>query len=727
MISFDEKNQVFKLDTPNTSYLIGIVDGKYPGHIYYGNKIDDTSVAYLLRPEEILSPDRCAREKVSFLDAFPMEYSCGGAGDFRESSINVRAADGQDGLELLYASYQIFPGKKALEGLPATWGSGEDCDTLEITLQDKATGLMAVLSYTAFRDTDAITRSVRIVNQGQETLYLTRALSLCLDMDNENFEVISLPGAWGRERRIQRKPLGYGSAVFESLYGKSSHEEQPFAAVASANCTQTEGKVYAFHLVYSGNFMTKLSVNRFDSLRVVMGVHPERFYWKLASGESFQTPEAVMVYSGQGLGAMTRTFHRLYRDHLIRSPWKKKERPVLINSWEAAYFDFDTEKILGLAREAATAGIEMLVLDDGWFGHRSSDDSSLGDWFVNEKKLPGGLKYLADEINALGMKFGLWIEPEMISEDSELYRAHPEWVLRTARREPAQSREQYVLDLSNPEAADYIYEQIRSVLSSAHIEYVKWDMNRPLADVGSLKLEPDRQGEIMHRYMLAVYRMQERLLCDFPELLLENCSAGGARFDPGMLYYSPQIWCSDMTDAVERLAIQEGTMLIYPLSTMGAHVSDCPNHVTMRQVPFETRGLVALAGTFGYELDVRKLPEEERAQIPSQIALYKKYHGLIADGEYYRIASYQENHLYDCFEVVSQDQKTALVCFVQVLAEPNKKSRRIRLQGLKEDWVYEAGGQRLTGRTLMNAGLLVERMQGDFQAKLLEVRLACRI
>ncbi len=724
MITFDEKTRVLKLDTPNTSYLIGIVDEKYLGHIYYGNKIDDTDVTYLLRPGEIPSPDRCAREKVSFLDAFPTEYSCGGAGDFRESCVNMRTADGQDGLELTYVSHRIFAGKKPLEGLPATFGGEDDCDTLEITLRDEATGLTAVLSYTAFQDTDAITRSVCFCNQGEEPLYLDRALSFCLDMDHEDYEVLSLPGAWARERHIQRKPLGYGSTVLESLRGETSHQEQPFVAVVSKGCTQASGEVYAFHLVYSGNFMTKLSVNQFDSLRVVMGIHPERFCWKLEPGERFQTPEAVLVYSGQGLGTMTRTFHKLYREHLIRSPWKDRERPVLINSWEAAYFDFNTEKILDLARESAKAGIEMLVLDDGWFGHRDWDNSSLGDWFVNETKLPGGLKYLADEINALGMRFGLWIEPEMISEDSKLHRAHPEWVLRTVRREPAQCREQYVLDLSNPEAADYIYEQIKKVLSSANIEYVKWDMNRPLADVGSLKLPPDRQGEVMHRYVLAVYRMQEQLLKDFPDLLLENCSGGGARFDPGMLYYSPQIWCSDDTDAIERLAIQEGTMLVYPLSTMGAHVSDCPNHVTGRQVPFETRGLVALAGTFGYELDVRKISEEERTQIPSQIAAYKKYHGLIADGEYYCIASYQENRLYDCFEVVSQDQKTALVFYTQVLAEPNKKSRRIRLQGLKEDWIYEVDGQKLSGRTLMNAGVLIERMRGDYQAKQIEIHLS---
>ena len=721
MIYYDEGSRSFKLDTAGSSYICQIVDGKYLGHVYYGRYVEQTDLGYLLRTEEEpWTPAVCSREKVTFLDSFPMEYSFGKTGDFRESCIDITTENGQEGLELHYLSHRIYAGRQPLEGLPAAWG--DNCDTLEITLRDGVTGLQVLLSYVVFRDLDVITRNVRVINDGSAVLYLNRLLSACLDMDNEDFDLITLPGAWARERHIQRRSLGHGSFVGESLKGQTSHQEQPFAALVSPGCNQKTGEVYAMQLVYSGNFMTKVSVNQFDSVRVVMGIHPERFRWRLAPGESFQSPEAILVYSAEGLGHMTRTLHRFYREHFIRSPWKEWERPVLINNWEATYFDFNKEKLLDIAREAAKAGIEMLVMDDGWFGRRNHDDCSLGDWYVNEEKLPGGLAGLTDAINELGMKFGIWLEPEMISEDSDLYRAHSDWALVLRGRTPSLCRQQLVLDLSRPEVADYVYSQIKAVLSSANIAYVKWDMNRPLADVGNAVLPPDRQGEIMHRYVLAVYEMQEKLLRDFPDLLLENCCGGGGRFDPGMLYYSPQIWCSDDTDAIERLSIQEGTALIYPMSAMGAHVSDCPNHITGRQTPFDTRGIVALAGTFGYELDITKISEAERAAIPQQIALYKKYHSLIARGDYYRLASYSDNHYYDCYEIVAPDQSQALVTYVQVLAEPNKKSRRIRLEGLDAEAWYEVEGRRYQGRTLMHAGLLMERMKGDFQAKLLELR-----
>lgn len=721
MIQYDKVHQIFKLDTPGTSYVCGLADGKYLGHCYYGRKLGDTDLGYLLRAEENPTvPSVLPREKTGFLDCFPMEYSFGGTGDFRESCVTIRTEAGQDGLELTYVSHRIYEGKEPLEGLPATWG--EDCDTLEITLEDSVTGLQAILSYTAFRQVDAVTRSVRFVNRGEENLYLTRALSACLDLDDENFEVLTLPGAWSRERKMQKTPMGFGSFVTETIRGESSHQDHPFLALVSGDCTQTRGQVYAMNFVYSGNFLAKVSKDQFGKLRMVMGIHPERFCWKLEPGAAFQAPEVVLTYSDEGLGKMTRSFHRLYRDHLIRSCWKDRERPVLINNWEATYFDFNTEKLLDIAREASKAGIEMLVMDDGWFGHRESDNSSLGDWFVNEEKLPGGLGYLADEVNKLGMKFGIWVEPEMISEDSKLYQEHPDWALRARGREPGQCREQLVLDLSRQEVADAIYAMLKEILSSANIAYVKWDMNRPLADVGNAVLPPDRQGEILHRFVLAVYEMQERLLRDFPELLLENCSSGGGRFDPGMLYYSPQIWCSDDTDAIERLSIQEGTQLLYPLSSVGAHVSDCPNHITGRVTPFETRGIVALTGTFGYELDITKISQEERDQIPGQIARYKKYNHLVRNGEYYRIASYQENHLYDCHMVVSQDQSEALVTYVQVLAQPHQRSRKIFLQGLKEEAFYEADGRVYQGSTLMYAGLLLPQEKGDYQARLIYVK-----
>lgn len=719
MICFEEKNKVIKLDTPATSYIMGIADN-YLGHIYYGKKIDATDLTYLLRTEENPGvPSTNNREKVSFLDSFPMEYSFGGTGDFRESCINIRTEDGQVGLDLTYESHNIYSGKKKLSGLPATWG--DDCDSVDVILRDKATNLKVVLTYTAFRNTDAVTRSVKVVNEGTKNIYLTRVLSACVDMDQEDYQMLSLHGSWARERHMQYRDIGYGGVVTESIRGESGHQDHPFMALVSKRGSQTVGNVYGFSFVYSGEFMAKVQMNQFDQLRAVMGIHPERFCWKLEPSEEFQAPEAVMVYSSEGLGKMTRTFHDLYRNNLIRSSWRDKQRPVLINNWEATYFDFDTDKLLDIAREASKSGIEMLVMDDGWFGHRNSDNSSLGDWFINENKIKGGLKNLVDEVNKLGMKFGIWFEPEMISGDSELYKKHPDWVLRTKDREPSLCREQWVLDLSRPEVLEYVYKSLKDILSSANIEYVKWDMNRPLADVGSTYLPADRQEELVHRHTLAVYELQERLINDFPDLLLENCSGGGARFDAGMLYYSPQIWCSDDTDAVERLAIQEGTQLVYPLSVIGAHVSDCPNHATGRVTPFETRGIVAMAGTFGYELDITKIPAEDREQIPAQIETYKKYNELIRTGDYYRIASWQENHIYDCYEIVSKDKSKALITLVQVLARPNVRSRKIKLQGLDEGAVYEVNGKLYSGATLMEAGLLVSQQWGDFRAVTIEV------
>ena len=682
-----------------------------------------TDLAYLLRIDEPpFVPSKNLREKVSFLDTYPMEYSFGGTGDFRESCITVTTEDGQQGLDLTYVGHRIYDGKEPFHGLPATWGTNSE--TLEITLEDEPTGIQVQLSYSVFADSDALIRSVKVINAGDQAVSLDGVLSACLDMDNEDFEVLSLHGSWARERHMERVPLGYGSYVTESVRGESSHQDHPFLALLSKNCTQTVGEVYAMHFIYSGNFLAKAQRCQHDTVRMVMGIHPTNFRWRLEPGEQFQAPEVVCVYSDEGLGKMTRMFHDLYRTHLIRSSYLHQTRPVLVNSWEAAYFDFDTEQLLSLAKQSAELGIEMLVMDDGWFGRRNSDEGSLGDWTVNEEKLKGGLKYLSDEVHALGMKFGIWFEPEMISPDSELYRRHPDWALQLKDRCGSLCRAQYVLDLSRPEVVDYVYECVAAVLRHARIDYVKWDMNRQLTDIGSSYLPAERQGELSHRHTLAVYELQERLTREFPELLLENCSGGGARFDPGMLYYSPQIWCSDDTDAIERLAIQEGTQLLYPLSTIGAHVSDCPNHTVGRVTPFETRGIVALAGTFGYELDTRKISEEDRAQIPEQIAAYKKYAPLIREGDYYRIASYQDNHRYDCYEIVSKDRTEAAVFFIQVLHEPNYRSRKLRLQGLDRGTLYEVDGKTYLGGTLMSAGLILQRPWGDFQAQIIEIKKA---
>lgn len=718
-IIYLEEKKIFQLNTARTTYLIGLSPEGYIGHIYYGRRLKGEGSNYLLRMKEApYTPSVNEREKSSFLDRFPMEYPTGGIGDYRESCLDVRGESGSIGCELIFKSYQITAGKPALPGLPSSFGEPEQVETLEIVCEDTVLNLQVVLSYSVFEKCDVITRNVRIVNMGEQHLKLEKVYSACLDMDNRDFEMLTLTGSWGRERHMQRSRIRYGKQLVSSKRGESSHQEHPFLALVTPDTTQEQGEVYAMNFVYSGNFLAQAEMAQFGNVRMVMGIHPDDFCWNLRPGEVFQAPEAVLIYSSEGLGKMSRSFHDFYREHLIRSPYKYGRRPVLINNWEATYFDFNSEKLLDIAREAKKAGIEMLVMDDGWFGKRNFDDNSLGDWFVNEEKITSGLADLVKKVNEIGMDFGIWFEPEMISPDSELYKKHPDWAIRIPGRVPTQCRAQYVLDLSRPEVVDYAYKCVADILHSAPIAYVKWDMNRQLCDIGSSYLDKKSQGELLHRYMLGVYEMQERLVQEFPDLLLENCSGGGARFDPGMLYYSPQIWCSDDVDALERLRIQEGTALIYPLATMGAHVGDCPNHVVGRNTPFETRGHVALAGTFGYELDVTKIAQEEREQIPGQVALYHKHHALIQEGDYYRIASWSMEKPYDCWEVASKDGKEALVTFVQVLAQPNMPSRKIYLRGLKEEADYKLEGtdEVYRGEELMKCGFLVPSEMGDMKS-----------
>lgn len=726
-IVFHEEQQMFQITTPNTEYWIAIIDQMYLGHVYYGKKIGDVRCAYLLRTEERpFVPSKNRKEKCSFTDSFPYEYPTWGTGDFRESCLNVRNSKGYRSCELFYESHEIIDGKPKLNGLPATFcrpaedGQGAGGQTLEITCRDPYLNLKVVLRYSVFDDNDAVIRSAEIINEGAKEVYLERVLSACLTMDDKDYDYLTLNGSWARERHMQKAPVSYGRQGTFSCRGISSHQGHPFIAVMDRNGSQEQGEVYAMHFVYSGNFLAQVEKSQFDSLRMVMGIHPEGFEWVLEPGSSFTAPEVVCMYSSEGLGKMSRSFHDLYRGHLIRSPYLHQKRPVLINNWEATYFDFDTDKLLSIAREAKKHGIEMLVMDDGWFGQRNHEYCSLGDWRVNKTKLKGGLEYLVEQVKAEGMKFGIWFEPEMISPDSELYRMHPDWALQLSGRPATMGRGQYVLDLSQPEVVEYAYQSVAKILKSADISYVKWDMNRPLTDIGSLHVEGKKQGELFHRYVLGLYQMQERLITEFPDLLLENCASGGGRFDPGMLYYSPQIWCSDDTDAIERLAIQEGTALLYPLSTMGAHVSDCPNHIVKRTTPFATRGHVALAGTFGYELDITKISAEQQEEISQQVALYHKYQPLVREGDYYRLASWSENHRFDCWEVVAKDRSEALVTVVQVLAEAAARSRRICVKGLDKDAEYriEETGQVGKGSLWMEGGILVERHQGDFVSRL---------
>lgn len=729
MIQFDEKGLSFRLRAKDTDYVMKVVDG-YLLHVYYGERVGEDDLTYLLRLDEYPhTPSQVPRDKGVFMDCAPFEYPCFGVGDFRESALKVRDSEGMSACDLKYESFRVIDGKPKIEGMPATFSTEESpAQTLEMTMLDEHIGLKAILYYTVFENLDVITRWVRFENAGENAVKLTRALSACVDFDSDDMDMVTLNGSWGRERHIERCRLHKGKQGIGSLRGISSHQANPFAALCSHNADEDCGEVFGFNFVYSGNFFAQAEDTQFDKTRFVMGLDVTDFEWVLNRGESFTTPEVVMVYSNEGFGKMSRTFHDLYRNNLIRSPYKDKRRPVLINNWEATYFDFDAKKLIAIAEEAAKLGIEMLVIDDGWFGHRDTDNSSLGDWFVYEEKLGCSLGELVEKVNALGMKVGLWFEPEMVCPDSELFRAHPDWAIQINGREKTLCRDQCVLDYSRKEVRDHIYSMMDKVLASANIEYIKWDMNRPLTELGSACLGRDDQGELAHRYILGVYELMERLVTEHPNILLENCSSGGGRFDAGMLYYSPQIWCSDNADAISRLKIQHGTSICYPCMTMGAHVSDCPNHTVGRVTPFMTRGNIALSGTFGYELDVTRISQEDRELIPEQIGLYKKYEALIRRGDYYRIGNMFGDNSWDAWTFVSKDKSEAMFCFVQVISRANYKSRRIRLKGLDPDLIYYEESEpeiKISGRTLMNVGINVAKnrgidgIKGDFASKVM--------
>lgn len=729
-IFYNEKDKAFKLRANNTDYMMKVCEEGYLAHVYYGNKVPDEDLTYLLRLDESpFTPATNDRDRASFMDTLPFEYPCFGVGDYRESAFKIMDASGMSTCDLRYVSHKMYEGKPKLEGLPATFATEESgCSTLEITMYDKYADIEVVLIYTAFDKLDVITRSAVITNKSEKPFKITRALSACVDFDTDKMDMITLNGSWARERAVERCRLHHGKQLVDSCRGESSHQNNPFVALCDNNADEDKGEVFGFNFVYSGNFYAQAEVTQHKKTRFLMGINPLDFEWLLEKGESFTCPEVVMVHSDEGIGKMSRTFHDLYRNNLIRGEYKDKRRPILINNWEATYFNFDTDKLIDIAKEASKLGIEMLVMDDGWFGHRDSDNSSLGDWFVYEKKLKGGLKYLVDEVNKLGMKFGIWFEPEMISPDSELYKAHPDWAIQIKGRPLTLCREQYVLDYSRKEVRDYVYGMMKKILDSANIEYIKWDMNRQLTEVGSATLPAERQRELWHRYVLGVYDLMDRLTTDYPHILLENCSGGGARFDPGMLYYSPQIWCSDDTDAIERLKIQHGTSMCYPCSAMGAHVSDCPNHTVGRNTPFKTRGHVAMVGTFGYELDVTRIPQEDRDAIPAQIEEFNKFNKLVRTGDHYRIGNMFEDNTWDAWEFVAKDKSEALFEFIQVLARPNERSRRIKLKGLEpEAYYYEESepDKKISGAALMNAGINIAKMwngdglYGDFCSKIL--------
>ncbi len=726
-IIFDESRHLFMIGTENTSYIMAITAGKYLGHIYYGRKVNKPAGEAILRVKELAFVDRdFIGEKGSFGDGYPFEFGSAGIGDFRESCIEIMNENGQIGAEFIYRSHRIFDGKPGLKGLPATFANENDAQTLEITLMGEVLGIDLILSYSVFEGSDAIARHVRVVNNGGSTVYLNKINSACIELNNKDYEMLTMYGSWARERAISRTPIGYGRHSTFTTRGISSHQSHPFYAVLGKDTGEDSGEIYGMHFVYSGNFEGVVERTQHDELRMTMGINSYNFRWKMEPGEEFIAPEVITVYSCEGIGKMTRTLHDLYRTHLIRSKYLHKKRPILLNNWEATYFDFNMDKLLDIARCAKEQGIEMLVMDDGWFGKRNSDNCSLGDWKVNTEKLPEGIEGLVKRVNEIGLEFGIWFEPEMVSPDSDLYRAHPDYAIAIPGREAAQVRSQYVLDITRDEVRDYVYESVANILRSANIRYVKWDMNRPMTDVGSILYKGDTAGEFYHRYVLALYDLQERLTSEFPDLLLENCTSGGGRFDPGMLYYSPQIWASDDTDAIERLTIQRGTAMLYPLSSIGAHVSDCPNHIVGRSTSFETRGYVALAGTFGYELDVTRIPEDDRKMIPAQVAMYHKYNDLVREGDYYRIANICDTNEFDAWMVTSKDKKEALVTYIQVRGAANIRSRIITLKGLDPDAVYvlensgegDAPCKEFYGDELMNIGFVTDKIWGDGSGRL---------
>lgn len=717
-ILFDEKNKIFYLSTKSTSYVLGFMN-RHLVHIYWGKRLNSVGPLSFAVPHCSRS---CAQyndvqDKEISTDTLPLEFPTYGNTDLRTPQYHALYQDGSTISEFNYVSHKIYDGKPQICGLPSTFASEEEAKTLEIAMRDEKTGVEVFLLYTVFEEKNAITRSVRVENKGKKAINIQKLLSASVDFYGKDYETLTLCGATIRERYIERTPLSYGNFSVDSKRGSSSHARNPFIALLSKNATEEQGEVYAMSLVYSGNFTAGVYVDPYDMSRMYIGLNPFDFNWRLETGESFTSPEAVMVYSDKGIGGMSRTYHKLYLNNLCKSKFAKTPRPVLINSWETVYFDFNEEKILEIAENAKKIGVELMVLDDGWFGERNDDTTSLGDWYVNTKKLPEGLSGLADKIEKKGMKFGLWLEPEMISPKSKLYEEHPDWCLHVEGRSRSLGRNQLVLDFANPEVCEYILDVIRDILKSAKISYIKWDMNRNMSEIGSSYLPPERQRETAHRYILGLYYILEKLTGEFSDVLFESCSAGGGRFDPGMLYYMPQTWTSDDSDAVERMKIQYGTSIVYPAAAMGAHISAVPNHQVHRTTSMKTRGNVAMMGQFGLELDLKKLSEEELSETAKCIEQFKKLRNTIHFGDMYRLKSPFEGNL-TAWQFVAEDGTESVVCICNTLAEANGPYHFIKLQGLESDAIYEdkENGIKLSGETLMQIGISV-KCPTDFDSK----------
>lgn len=721
-IIYNPNKKIFSLHTRNTTYQMMVDKYGHLLHLYYGALnygLMDYSLVYADRGFSG-NPYEAGEDRTYSLDTLPQEYPTLGTGDYRNYALNIENSDGSQCCQLKFSHYEIKKGKYSLKGLPAVWAGENEADTLVIVLKDIVSQIEVKLLYGVLSDEDIITRSVIIKNNGANSVVIKKAAGACLDFVSGDYDMISFYGKHAMERNVERAHVGHGTASIGSRRGTSSHQYNPAVILADRNATEEFGNCYGMMFVYSGNFLCEAEKDQINQTRLLMGLHDDLFSYPLEAKEEFIVPEVVMSYSANGFSELSHRYHSCIRNHVCRGKYVNTERPVLINSWEAAYFDFNGETIVNLAKEASDLGIDMVVMDDGWFGKRNDDNSSLGDWYVNEEKLGCTLSELIKKINRLGVKFGIWIEPEMVNEDSDLYRNHPDWAIKIKRREPIRSRNQLLLDFSRKEVRDYIFERICAVLDQGNVEYIKWDMNRSMADVYA--------GNVSYDYVLGVYDFLERLLSRYPDILLEGCSGGGGRFDAGMMYYTPQIWCSDNTDAINRTKIQYGSSFFYPVSVVGSHVSAVPNHQTGRTTSLYTRGITAMAGTFGYEMNPALLDDDEKADIKEQIKTYKKYETLICQGKYYRLSNPFCDE-YSAWMFVSDDKKQALVNVVRLDVQGNMAADYIKLKGLNKESVYidDETGKAYTGAALMEVGMPIAFPKTEYEAyqiALTEVGLA---
>lgn len=710
-ITFNETTRIFTLTTAHTTYQMQADAQGYLLHLYYGARTAG-EMDYLLNYGDrgfSGNPNSAGSDRTYSLDALPQEYPSLGTGDFRNYALNIENADGSQCCNPVYITHEIAAGKYTLKGLPFVRAEENEAETLKIILEDPVTKVELHLLYGVLEKEDIITRSVIIKNAGKAPVTVKKAQSACLDFLHGDYDLIKFYGRHAMERNMERMPVSHESTRIGSRRGTSSHQYNPGVILAGKNTNEDSGSCYGMLFVYSGNFLVEAEKDQYDQTRIQMGLTDELFAYPLEAGAEFIAPEVILSYTNKGLSRLSQQYHHCIMNHICQGKYVHANRPVLINSWEAAYFDFTGDTIVELAKEAKALGIDMVVMDDGWFGKRNDDNSSLGDWYVNEEKLGGTLTKLIERVNAEGVKFGIWIEPEMVSEDSDLYREHPDWAITIPGRKPVRSRNQLVLDFSRKEVRDEIFKRICAVLDQGNVEYIKWDMNRSLADIYA--------PNVTYDYVLGVYNFLEKLTNRYPDILIEGCSGGGGRFDAGMLYYTPQIWCSDNTDAINRTRIQYGTSFFYPVAAMGSHVSAVPNHQTGRVTSMHTRGVAAMSGTFGYELNPALLNAKEKAEICAQLAQYREYQELIREGDYYRLSNpFQDN--FAAWMVVSDDRSKALVSVIRLTAEANPPAAYVTLKGMEEDAFYreKTTGKVYPGAALMEAGILLPAAVSEYEA-----------